>query len=137
MKKLLIIFGLMLASLGGFAQEEENSDNEKIRQKMTEFVQRRMRLTKAEAERFNPAFMRYFNEWMRTLRENKNDRLVLQQRIVELRLRYRDEFRQIIGDKRSEQVYDHQKAFIEMMQNLREERLRNRPPVRKRGGLLE
>ena len=135
MKRLLIILSLFFLSINTcFAQDDDN-DNEKIRQKMSEFIQRRMNLSRAEAERFNPVFMRYFHEWMRTLRENKTDRLILQQRIVELRLRYRDEFKEIVGERRCNQIYDQQEAFIKVIRDLQQERMQNRPPVR-RGKLL-
>ena len=130
MKRLLIILSLFVLSINTcFAQEDD--DNEKIRQKMSEFIQRRMNLNRAEAERFNPVFMRYFQEWMRTLRENKTDRLILQQRIVELRLRYRDEFKDILGERRCNLVYDHQELFIQKLRELKEERMQSRPPVRR------
>jgi len=133
---MLIILSLFFFSVNSsFAQEDEQV-NEKIREKMSEFIQRRMKLTRTEADRFNPIFMRYFNEWVRTLRENKKDRLILQQRIVELRLRYRTEFREIVGERRSNLVYDHQEVFLEGIRKLQMERMRNRPPMRK-GGMVQ
>ena len=131
MKKLLVILGLFFFSINTcFAQDDDN-DNEKIRQKMSEFIQRRMNLNRAEAERFNPIFMRYFSEWMRTLRENRSDRLILQQRIVELRLRYRDEFKEVVGERRCNQIYDQQELFIREIKKIRDQRMQNRPPLRK------
>jgi len=134
---MLIILSLFFFSVNNsFAQEDEQV-NEKIREKMTEFIQRRMKMSRSEAERFNPIFMRYFNEWIRTLRENRTQpRIILQQRIVELRLRYRDEFKEIIGERRSNLVYDHQEVFLEGIRKLQMERMRNRPPDR-RGGKLQ
>jgi hypothetical protein len=132
MKKILIILGLFFFTANiSFAQDDDN-DNEKIRQKMSEFIQKRMNLSRAEAERFNPIFMRYFIEWMRTLRENRNEpKLRVQQRIIELRLRYRNEFKDLLGERRCDQVYDHQEIFIQKLRELKDERMRNRPPVRR------
>lgn len=103
--------------------QEENGNNDKIRDKMTEFVQRRLNLSRSEAEKFSPVFLRYFNEWRNTLREfrGSDDPLKLQQRIVDLRLRYRDEFKEIIGEKRSNDVYKEQERFIEGVKRLRED----------------
>ena len=136
MKKLLIISSLFFLSINTCFAQDDDKDNEKIRQKMSEFIQRRMNLSSAEADRFNPIFMRYFQEWMRTLRENKRDRLILQQRIVELRLRYRDEFKEIVGERRCNQIYDQQELFIQKLRELKEERMQNRPPLR-RGKTLQ
>jgi len=130
MKKLLVILGLsFFTSTVCFSQDGDN-DNDKIREKMSEFIQRRMGLSRAEAERFNPVFMRYFREWKTTIQTNKNDRPMLQLRIAELRIRYRSEFKDIVGEKRCNQIYDHQEIFIIEIQKLRREQL-NRRPIRR------
>ncbi|HMK24534.1 MAG TPA: hypothetical protein VK483_00790 [Chitinophagaceae bacterium] len=127
MKKLLVILGLsFFTSTACFSQGGDN-DNDKIREKMSEFIQRRMGLSRAEAERFNPVFMRYFREWKTTIQTNRNDRPMLQLRIAELRIRYRSEFKDIVGEKRCNQIYDHQEVFIQEIQKLRREELGRRP----------
>lgn len=125
MKRLLLIFFLfMLAGIKIHAQEDDDSGNEKIRDKMNEFIQQRLNLTKSEAEKFSPVFLRYFKEWRTTLRDSKQDPvLVRQQKIVDLRLRYRDQFRGIVGEKRSVQIFDEQTIFIKQIKDLRRERL--------------
>ena len=136
MKKLLFILSLLfVTSVRLFAQEDgdENDGNEKIRDKMNEYVQKRLDLSKDEAEKFTPVFLKYFREWRQTLRENKGDKLILQQRIVELRLRYRTQFRDIIGEKRGNQVFNHQDAFVREVIRVNVERNRNNPnrPLRR------
>jgi hypothetical protein len=129
MKKLFFILSLLfVTSTRLFAQEEdENDGGEKIRDKMNEFIQKRLDLSKAEAEKFTPVFIRYFKEWRQTLRENKGDVLVRQQKIVDLQLRYRNQFREIIGEKRGDQVFNHQRRFVDEMIRIRQERLGNNP----------
>jgi hypothetical protein len=124
MKKLLIILSLfMLASVKLFAQEDDNG-NEKIRDKMSQYIQERLNLSRTEAEKFSPVFLRYFKEWRTTLRSTKDEPVILrQQKIVDLRLRYRDQFKEIIGEKRSNEVFDHQQRFIQGIRQLRQERL--------------
>ena len=136
MKKLFFILSLLLVtSVPLFAQEDgdDNDGNEKIRDKMNEYVQKRLDLSKDEAEKFTPVFLKYFREWRQTLRENKGDKLILQQRIVELRLRYRTQFRDIIGEKRGNQVFNHQDAFVREVIRVNVERNRNNPnrPLRR------
>ncbi len=126
MKKLLIILTLSLfTGFNAFSQEEETPAEgyEKIRDKMSEYIQKRLHLSKAESEKFSPVFLRYFKEWRTTIRENRGDRLVLQQKIVDLRLRYRSEFRDILGEKRGGQVFDHQEIFIREIKELGKRRL--------------
>ena len=124
MKKILLI--LTLALLAGFSSKAQDDGNDKIRDKMREFIQRRLNLTRNEAERFTPVFIRYFREWKQTLHENRNDGLVRQQRIIELRLRYRTEFRDIVGEKRGNDVYKQQDIFIREIIEMREEQIKAR-----------
>ena len=139
MKKLLIILSLLLVvSSRLFAQDDDddqNEGNEKIRDRMSEFIQKRLDLSKAEAEKFAPVFIKYFKEWRQTLRASKGlPGLDRQQRIVDLQLRYRNQFREIVGEKRGDQVFDHQRIFIERMRQIQAERL-GKPvrPLPKRG----
>ena len=140
MKKLLFILSLLFAtSVPLFAQEDDvpNDGDERIRDKMNEFIQKRLDLSKSEAEKFTPVFIRYFKEWRQTLRENKQqDRPILerQQKLLDLQLRYRNQFRDIIGEKRSDQVFEHQRLFIKEMVRIRQDRLNNTPPAMRRRG---
>jgi hypothetical protein len=127
MKKFLLIICLF-AFIGTHAfSQQEDKGNDKIREKMSEFIQQRMNLSKAEAEKFNPIFLRYFREWRNTLKENKNDKLILQKRIVELRLKYRNEFKDVIGEKRSNDVYKQQEIFIRELRQLKQDRQHDKP----------
>lgn len=124
MKKILLILTVTL--LAGFASQAQDDEHDKIRDKMREFIQRRLNLSRNEAERFTPVFIRYFTEWKQTLQANRGDGLVRQQRIIELRLRYRTEFRDIVGEKRSNDVFKRQDEFIQGLQKMREEQTRSR-----------
>ena len=124
MKKILLI--LTLALLAGFTLKAQDDGNDKIRDKMREFIQKRLSLSRNEAVRFTPVFIRYFREWKQTLQENRGDGLVRQQRIIELRLRYRTEFRDIVGEKRSNDVYKQQDIFVREIKEMREEQIKSR-----------
>lgn len=124
MKK--IFFILTLALLAGFASQAQVDDNDRIRDKMREFIQKRLNLSRNEAERFSPVFVRYFKEWRQTLRENKDDVLFRQQKIAELRIRYRGEFMDIVGNKRSNEIFRQQEVFIDQLKKMRDEQIKNR-----------
>ena len=124
MKKFFFILTLVL--IAGSVSRAQDDGNEKIRDKMIEFIQKRLNLTRNEAERFTPVFVRYFTEWRQTLRENRDDILIRQQKIIDLRIRYRTEFREIVGERRSNEVYKRQDDFIQGMQKMREEQIRAR-----------
>ena len=114
MKRFLLILSLLFVTGSGlFAQDDDdNAGNEKIRDKMNEYIQKRLNLSNDEAKKFTPVFLQYFKEWRQTIKENRGDKLILQQKIVDLRLRYRTQFREIIGEKRGNQVFGQQENFI-------------------------
>jgi hypothetical protein len=125
MKKIFYLLSLFsLLSLGAYSQEGD--DGGKLRDKMTEYIQQKLGMSRAEAEKFSPIFLDYFKELRRTNREFRGDRLVLQQKIVDLRLRYRDQFKPIIGEKRSNDVFEVERQFIREVQELRQDRLEGR-----------
>ena len=128
MKRVLLILSVFLVTSGSlFAQDDDNDGNEKIRERMNEYIQKRLNLSNDEAKKFSPVFLQYFKEWRQTLRDNKGDRLVLQQKIVDLRLRYRTQFREVLGEQRGNQVFGHQEKFIKELRDLRRDRLGDRP----------
>ncbi|HKO80065.1 MAG TPA: hypothetical protein VJU78_06715 [Chitinophagaceae bacterium] len=134
MKRFLLILSLLFATSSLlFAQEDDANDgNEKIRDKMSEYIQKRLNLSDAESKKFTPVFLQYFKEWRQTIKDNRGDKLVLQQKIVDLRLRYRTQFRDILGEKRGNNVFNHQENFIKELRDIRRERLGDRPLKRDR-----
>ena len=129
MKRFLLILSLLFVTGSGlFAQDDDdNAGNEKIRDKMNEYIQKRLNLSNDEAKKFTPVFLQYFKEWRQTIKENRGDKLILQQKIVDLRLRYRTQFREIIGEKRGNQVFGQQENFIKELRDIRRDRLGDRP----------
>jgi len=123
MKKILSILTLSLFFCVSLKAQDENEAGDKIRDRMREYIQRRLALNKSESEKFVPVFVRYFREWRTTLRENNGPKLDLQQKIIDLRIRYRTEFKEILGEKRSNEVYEHQDRFVKEMRTLQQERL--------------
>lgn len=139
MKKILLIITLTLFT-GYVSQAQQDDDNDRIRDKMREFIQKRLNLSRNEADRFAPVFVRYFREWRQTLKENRDDGLIRQQKIVDLRIRYRNEFRDIVGEKRSNEVFKRQDEFVQGIQKMREEQIkarRDERPTKRNRSLLE
>jgi hypothetical protein len=123
MKRILLILSFFtVISLNSFAQD----DGGKLQDKLTEYIQQKLGLSKTEADRFSPVFLDYFKDLRKTNQDFRGDRLVLQQKIVELRLRYRDQFKPIIGEKRSNDVFTYEREFIKGVKELQQDRLQNR-----------
>jgi len=136
MKRILFIFSFLFTLTTAVVAQE---DGEKVHDRMSEYIQKRLNLSKSEAERFAPIFLNYFKELRQTNQQYRGDRLVLQQKIVDLKLRYRDQFKPIMGEKRSNDVFNYERDFIEEVKRLRQDRIQNnndKVPARRRGGLL-
>jgi hypothetical protein len=136
MKKYLVILSLfILTGFTGFSQDDDADGDKagKLQQRMKEYVQKRLGLSKAEAEKFSPIFLRYIVELRKTHRENKGDRPMLQMKVGELKIRYRTEFRQIMDEHRANKVYEYQREFevkiIDEIKERRQERRQGKIPV--------
>lgn len=130
MKKIVYILSCFLLLSTATLAQDPGGNGDKVRERMTEYLQRRLNLSKAEADRFGPVFMDYFNELRNASQQYKGDRLVMQQKIVDLRLRYRDQFKNIMGEKRSNDVFVYEREFVNEVKELRKERLQNKPNKR-------
>jgi hypothetical protein len=126
---------LLLPGMTVLAQQEEPPVQEgKFQERMREYIQDKLSLSRSEAERFTPVFIRYFREFAITHRAYKADKLVFQQKIIELRLRYRNEFRQIMDEQRANRVFRIEDEFRikaqEIIQQSRRERMGGGKPLR-------
>jgi len=140
MKKwLLILFVFLLPGFAALAQNEEPvKDAGKIQERMREYIQKKLGLSRGETERFSPVFVRYFREFAQTHKQNKGDRLVMQQKIIELRLRYRGEFRQIMDEQRANKVFQYEDNFRqEAIKIIKENRGDRTQPRRSRAVMLQ
>lgn len=96
---------------------------------MKEYIQRRLSLTRPEAEKFSPVFMRYLLELRQTHRDFQGDGPMQQLKIAELRVRFRDEFRQVLDEQRANKVFECQREFeIKIKEELQNRQMENRRP---------
>ena len=134
----ILIFALSLSG-ASFAQGGDDDGGGRLRDKMIEYIQNKLGLSKAEAEKFQPMFMDYLRDMRSTKQQFAGDRLILQQKIIDLRIHYRDQFKPILGEARSNAVFQHEHDFIEKAIQERNDRLQNRLDSRanKKTGLLQ
>jgi hypothetical protein len=138
MKKFLsiLLFAFTLSTMS-FAQDDDAGG--KLREKMVEYIQNKLNLSKAEAEKFQPIFLDYLRDLRDTKQQYRGDKLILQQKVVDLRIRYRDQFKPIIGESRSNEVFKHEREFVDKVQqeiiDRRENRINGR--ANKKSGLLQ
>ncbi len=131
-KHLIILFSFLLLAFDGFAQAEPDDDNDgevgtKLQERMKEYIQKKLNLTKGESEKFNPVFMRYLLELRKTNREYKGDIPMRQLKVAEVRVRFRTEFRQILDEQRANKIFQHQREFeIKVIEEIKNRRQENR-----------
>ncbi len=132
MKSLLFsiwIMGLLASTVaiaqpppGPYDGPPDGAPGKRIADRMATFIERKMRLTEQERNGFTPLFIRYEKDYRETLRNHRDDRLLLQQRLIELQIRYRKEFGLVVGDRRVIEIYDLQQYFIRALRDLQQER---------------
>ena len=127
MKKILYILCFVFAfSPALHAQEQDNEPGEKLREKMVEYIQKKLGLSRNEAERFQPVFFDYLKQMRSTRQEFRTDQILLKKKIADLRVRTRDQLKPIIGENRSNEVFRHEQEFIKIAIQEQKERLQNR-----------
>lgn len=125
MKKIIYTLLFCFSLHCSFAQDDQQPDGPKLKERMVEYIQTKLGLNKSEAERFQPMFMDYLRQLRDAKRQFNGDRLVLQQKVVDLRLRFREQVKPVIGDKRSNDVFTYEKEFIQGLKQ-RSEQLQER-----------
>lgn len=134
MRKILYILTLLLFSFSfSFAQEGDNDENTgKLKERFREYMQQRLGLSKKEADKFFPVCLRYFNEIKKTNEEFKGDKLLRQQKIIEVKLKFREQFRQTITEKLDRVDPDKvDRAATEFRQILKEEAVKRNLRIRR------
>lgn len=128
MKKLFYILVLLfsLTSVSNAQSLVDNSGVGRIREKLVQYVEDKLALTRDETARFEPIYMNYLRDLRSTNQEYRGDKLVLQDKVVELRLRYRDQFKPIIGERRSNEVFVHEREFVKQAREEMQTRLQGR-----------
>ena len=126
MKKYLLIIIAFLASFS-FASAQ-NGRSEKVQALKVAFITQKLNLTSAEAEKFWPVYNNYENE-IKSVRTSNRDGDVIdnEQKVLDIRKKYRPEFEKILGPGRMNDVYTAERDFRNVLiQRLKEQRKANK-----------
>ncbi|MGZ5285713.1 MAG: hypothetical protein ACXWB9_00945 [Flavisolibacter sp.] len=127
MKRIIyILFFALALSPVSFAQDMDDDPGGKLREKMVEYIQKKLTLSRNEAEKFQPVFLDYLRQMRSTRQEFKTDQILLKKKVADLRVRTRDQLKPIIGEQRSNEVFTHEQEFIRMAIQEQKERIQNR-----------
>ena len=110
---------------------DEGGAANKLQERMALYNQKRLGLTRAESQKFSPVFLRYIVELRKTHRDNRTDKPMLQLKVAELRVRFRNEFKQIMDEQRANKVYEYQREFENKVREEIKERRLDKNPIRR------
>jgi len=115
MKKIILIIALSLPFLVS-AQDNSQRDN-KLQSLEIAYLTKELNLSPEEAQKFWPVYNKYSAEMKETLRNKANDPDVLdkQQKLLDIRKKYRSEFLKVLSPDRVNQVFTSEVKFREMV----------------------
>ena len=131
MKKLYLLTAFLSLTLFAIAQNENAGQKKQDLEALkVAFISRELELTPAEAQKFWPIYNEYSRE-LRTVVADDQDVLDRDEKVLNLRKRYRDQFSKVIGESRMNKLYNAEGKFrqilIKSMRNQKFERNNNRP----------
>ncbi|MCW3092066.1 MAG: hypothetical protein JWP81_3135 [Ferruginibacter sp.] len=135
MKKLYIL--VISLSIAGFAGAQNNQPSEKRQQDIealkVAFISRELNLTPEEAQKFWPVYNQYAKELSATIKDDE-DVLDRDEKVLNLRKRYRDQFTKILGAERMNQVFNAEGRFRQLLiKSLRNQRNKGNRQMLQRG----
>ncbi|MEO6729961.1 MAG: hypothetical protein ABIN01_02005 [Ferruginibacter sp.] len=135
MKKLYFLMAFI--SISGFAIAQDDLPSEKKQQDIealkVAFISKELDLTPDEAQKFWPVYNQYAKELKTTIKDDA-DVLDRDEKVLNLRKRYKDQFTKILGEQRMNRIFNAEGRFrqllIKSMRN-QNQRKANRPLQRK------
>src|SRR5690606_29094123 len=90
--------------------QEQQPDKVKKQQEIealkVAFITKELELSAEEAQKFWPVFNEYAKEKKALIKENKDDALERDEKVLNLRKKYKDPFTKIIGAERVKKLYN-------------------------------
>lgn len=120
MKKLFILITVLGMSFQIEAQparpdrsENRNSDMKKLQTMEMAFITKELNLTPDEAQKFWPIYNQYRNELRNVAGDHSQvgDRLEKQQKVLDIRKRYREDFTKVMTQERANKVFGAEDEF--------------------------
>ena len=142
MKTLKTILACLIVSKASFGQvqklgnpEARAAELKKIQAMEMAFITKELNLSPDEAQKFWPVFNQYRNELRTIATENKQkDHLEKQQKMLDLRKKYREDFSKVMNQERANKVFgaeDEFKSLVRREFQKRQEERRNIEPRKK------
>jgi hypothetical protein len=124
-KKLFLYIFAIVVSVTAIAQPPRNL--ERIEALKVAFFTQQLRLTAEEAQKFWPVYNSYFEEIKKAKHANREDELVFQEEALNIRKKYKVEFKKIlVDDARVNRVFKVDSDFRHELQKELQKRMQQR-----------
>ncbi len=138
MKKIYLIW--IFVSIAGFARAQETELPSEKKQQDIEalkvaFISKELDLTPEEAQKFWPLYNQYAKELRLTIKDDV-DVLDRDEKVLNLRKSYKDQFTKILGQQRMNRIFNAEGRFRQLLiKSMRNQNLRNKAnrPLQRRG----
>lgn len=135
MKKFYIILAMLAIAVMAEAQDDNlvTKKQQNIEALKVAFISRELELTPAEAQNFWPLYNQYSKE-LRTVIKEDQDIIDRDEKVLNLRKKYKDQFSKVIGQQRMNRMYKAEGKFRQLLiKSIRNQRQnqRTRPTLRR------
>jgi hypothetical protein len=126
MKKYLLLLLVIFAGFSFANAQQQGNRSEKVQALKIAFITQRLQLTTTQAQQFWPVYNQYQSE-IRDLRKDKSDdALENEERLLNIRKKYKPSFQKIIGPEKLNDLYNAERDFrtvlIRQLKSEREQR---------------
>ncbi len=115
-KTLFLLFFLLLHGYFCAAQDNNEETGKNLEAVRTAFITNHLKLSPQEAQKFWPVYNNYIQEIKKARKDYPNDVVAQQEAIVNVRKKYKTEFKNIVGsDERVNKTYTAEGEFRNML----------------------
>jgi hypothetical protein len=125
MKQTIFLLTFVMLSFSSLAQG--NKRGERIQALKVAYMTQVLKLTSQEAQSFWPVYNTYFEETRKARINNKNDELKYQEEALNVKKKYKPEFKKILNDEsRANLVFKAERDFLVELQKEVKKRIQQR-----------
>ena len=116
MKKKLTLILVVLINNYYFCFSQPAQNVKKADSVQVEYLTKELQLTSEESEKLWPVYNNYKNDIKNIKKEDQSDQIVLEEKVLNIRKKYKDDFKGILGsDERVNKLFVAEKNFKEML----------------------
>jgi hypothetical protein len=129
MKKKLILLLAFFINISYFcySQPHHGEGMKKAQMVLEDYLTKELNLSAEESQKLKPVYKSYFSEVREAKRENNSDPIATEEKVLNIRKKYRDDFKKILGsDERVNKLLLAEKNFRDILRKELMQRRLNR-----------